>query len=143
MNTPCSSNAILNHACQTRAGLDCKMEMTQAVYKTAICKCEVGQKDHMHKSNVRQGTYLCRGGRHGVRHWGEGETPFVGALHQQLAGHLLKVTLRPGLRDCVQMTGQAAAPLQCHSPSHEGNAGFLHARAAPEHLENRAKGLRD
>ena len=75
---------------------------------------------------VQQGTaHLCRGGWGGIRHRGEGEAPFIGALHQQLAGHPLKIAMRPGLRDCVQVTGQAAAPLPGHGASHEGDAGFL------------------
>ena len=72
-------------------------------------------------------TNLCRWGRGGLRHRGEGETPLVGALHQQLAGCLLQIPLWPGLRDCVQVTGQAAAPLAVYGASHEGNTGFLHA----------------
>lgn len=69
--------------------------------------------------------HLCMGGWGGIRHGGEGEAPFVGALHHQLAGHLLKIAMRPGMRDCVQVTGQAAAPLPGHAASHEGDAGFL------------------
>ena len=83
---------------------------------------------------TRSKTHLCRRGWCGVRHWGQGETPFIGTLHQQLIGCLLQITLRPGLGNCVEVTGQAAAPLAGHGASREGNAGFLHAPATLEHL---------
>lgn len=85
-------------------------------------------------------SHLCRRGWCDIRHWGEGETPCVGALHQQLIGCLLKITLRPRLRNCVQVTGQAAAPLPGHGPSHEGNASFLHASATLERVLHRGGG---
>ena len=71
--------------------------------------------------------YLVGGSQGGLRGRRQGQPPLGSALQQQLTGLLLQVAQRPGLRDSVQVTSQAAAPLPGHHTSHEGNAALLHA----------------